>query len=211
MGWTGIHATHYKRGGINRKAECDSLFNDDMVNRERQVIGKFEVLKSTMVGSVYYAAVKRTKFATETEPEDSKVFAAVCLTSIDRKDYFNFSYKDMDESCGPCYYDCPKGILDLLSPTENEWVNNWRAKCRENLEKKKDPNALSNLPVGTIIQVTMPFDTKYFTEGDVVKLRKDRNGRTNRTAWYVAQMSIKFTQSLMKLLEGHYEIIKRGE
>ena len=211
MGWTGIHATHYTRGGINRKAECDSLFNDDMVNKERQVIGKFEVLKSAMVGSVYYAAVQRTKFATATEPEDSMVFAAVVLTSIDRKDYFNFSYKDMDESCGPCYYDCPKGILDLLSPTDSEWANNWRTKCRENLEKKKNPNALSNLPVGTIIQVTMPFDTTYHSEGEVVKLRKDRNGRTNRTTWYVVQRALRFSQGLMKQLEGHYEVIKRGE
>ncbi len=36
------------------------------------------------------------------------------------KDYFNFSYNDMDESAGPSYYDCPKGILDMLTPTEYE-------------------------------------------------------------------------------------------
>ena len=215
MGWTSYHATHYERSKIDRKTECDNLFNDVMVNQKFQTIGKFEVLKSTMVGRVYYAAVKRTKFATETEPEDSKVFAAVCLTSVNSAIYCNFSYKDMDESCGPCYYDCPKGILDLLTPTDNEYANNWRAKCREKLEKKlekkNNPNSLSNLPIGTIIQVKMPFETTYHKEGDVVKLQKYKNIRTNRTTWYVVQRALRFSYSLMKQLEGHYEVIKRGE
>ena len=64
MGWTSYHATHYKNGMVDRKAECDSIFNDVMVTRDSDIpIGKFEVLKSTMVGSTYYAAVKKTRFA----------------------------------------------------------------------------------------------------------------------------------------------------
>ena len=59
MGWTEYHATHYKHGKIDRKAECDELFNDFMVDKNNNRIGKFEVLKSTMVGSTYYAAVKK--------------------------------------------------------------------------------------------------------------------------------------------------------
>ena len=151
MGWTEYHASCYKNGKIDRKAECDALFNDDMV-LDHKIIGKFEVLKSSMVGSTYYAAVKRTRFATETEPEKSCVFAAVCLTSTNMKDYYNFAYKDMDETCGPCNYDCPKKILDLLTPTDSEYAKNWREKCYEKLKNKQDKNSLSKLPIGSVIK-----------------------------------------------------------
>ena len=215
MGWTSYHATHYKKGAVDRKAECDAYFMEGL-NR-----GCYDILKSSMVGSVYYAAVKPlkryskdddgNKIVVDIPIKEQQVFAAIFLTSTDNKDYFNFSYKDMDETMGPYKYDCPKGILNLLTPTDNEYANNWRAKCREQLEKKKNPNALSKLPVGSIIQITMPFDTTYFREGDIVKLRKDRSVRSNRTTWYVIQRAIRFTAGLMKQLEGHYEVIKRGD
>ena len=215
MGWTSMHATHYKNGKVDRKAECDAYFMEDL-NR-----GYYDVIKSSMVGSTYYAAVKPlkkygkdvdgNKIIVDIPTNEQRVFGVVMLTSTDSKDYYNFSYKDMDESMGPCYYDCPKGVLDLLTPTDNEWANNWRTKCREKLEKKKNANALNKLPVGTIIQVTMPFDTKYYGEGDVVKLRKDKNWGSNRTSWYVVGCAIRFTSSLMKQLEGHYEVIKKGD
>ena len=136
MGWTSIHATHYKNGKVDRKAECDAYFMEGL-NR-----GYYEVLKSSMVGRVYYAAVKPLKkydkdtngneIIVDIPINEQQVFGVVFLTSIDNKDYHNFSYKDMDESMGPCYYDCPKGILDLLSPTDSEWANNWR----KNVEKE---------------------------------------------------------------------------
>ena len=215
MGWTSYHATHYKKGKIDRKAECDAYFMEGL-NR-----GYYDILKSSMVGSVYYAAVKPLKRYSKDNvgnevivdiPENKQeVFGVVFLTSTDSKDYFNFSYKDMDETVGPCYYDCPKGILDLLTPTDSVWANNWRAKCREQLEKKKNPNSLSKLPKGTVIQVTMPFNTKFFREGDIIQLYKDENFGSNRTSWFVVNRGIKFTVGLMKQLEGHYEVIKRGE
>ena len=214
MGWTGIHATHYKKGIIDRKAECDAYFMEGL-NR-----GYFDVLKSSMVGSVYYAAVKPLKkYGGEDENggkiivdipiNEQQVFGVVFLTSTDVKDYFNFNYKDMDETVDPCYYDCPKGILDLLTPTDNEWANNWRSKCREQLEKKKNPNALSKLPEGTIIKVVLPCDTQRHKAGTEVKLTKEKWGK--RCKWFVSGSSCYFTQGLMKRLEGCYEVIKRGE
>lgn len=217
MGWTEYHAaTQYKNGRycVDRKAECDRLFNGDMItwDDDHKKIGKYEVLKSAMVGSTYYAAVKRTKFATETEPELSSVFAVICLTSTNMKDYYNFSYKDMDESCGPYQCDCPKGILDLLTPTENEYALEWRKACYENLAKKKNPNALNKLPVGTVIQVIMPFDTKFFNQGQEVKLKKCKKWNSNRTEWLTQTPPMcRFTAGLMRNLEGCYEIISRGE
>lgn len=212
MGWTEYHAPiQYKNGrcSIDRKAECDKLFNDSMVtwDDDHKVIGKFEVLKSSMVGSTYYAAVKRTKFATETEPEMSSVFAAICLTSTNMKKYYNFAYKDMDESCGPYQYDCPKGILNLLTPTESEFANEWRKACYENLAKKKNPDALNNLPEGSVIKVILPFDTTRYSAGSEVILTKKKWSR--QCKWYAS--GCYFTHKLMKSLDGHYEIIQRGE
>lgn len=221
MGWTSYRATHYKWVGkgikrsyvVDRKAECDAYFMEGL-NR-----GYYDVLKSSMVGSVYYAAVKPlqryskdddgNEIIVDIPTNEQKVFGAVFLTSTDSKDHFNFSYKDMDESYGPCYYDCPKGILDLLTPTDNEYANNWRAKCREQLEKKKNPNALSKLPEYTVIKVVLPFDTQRHSKGDELTLTKRKWG--SRCKWFINGTNCYFTSRLMKSLEDDYEIVKRGE
>lgn len=170
MGWTGTHATHYKKGAIDRKAECDYLFNDN----------RYKVLKSSMVGATYYAAIEYYK--------DGKrvVFAAVVLTSVDNNSYFNFNYKDLDETMGPCERKCPVSILRLLSPTESEYAIEWRKACYENAEKAKakkiDPRSLNNLPVGTSITFTLAVNTAVYKAGDKVTLRKIEH--RGRKKWY---------------------------
>lgn len=202
MGWLEYRAEHYKNGKVDRKAEMDSKYNWEDESR------KVEVLKSSMVGSTYYAAVKSFNKTNGYEC----VTAAVCLTSTNSKDCFNFAYKDMDETCGPYKYDCPKAILDILTPTENEYALEWRKQCYEQLAKKKNPNALNKLPVGTEIKVVMPFDTNYFKAGQEVRLQKQTKWGSNRTEWLTASYPhIRFTSRLMKALEENYEIIKRGE
>ena len=128
MGWTSYHAKYYKPNGeVDRKAEMDHLYTwEDNVH-------KVSVVKSRMVGSTYYAAIKVEGDG------DTKIIGAVALTcGKDRRDpYFNFGYKGMEETSGPYAYDCPKSILDLLTPTDNEHALEWRRKCSENLAKKK--------------------------------------------------------------------------
>lgn len=60
----------------------------------------------------------------------------------------NFCYKDMDESMGPCYHNCPERILKLLTPTENEYAAKWRAECWAKIEAKK---ARPKIKVGTCL------------------------------------------------------------
>lgn len=48
-----------------------------------------------------------------------------------------FGYKDIDETMGPFYYDCPNVILKLLSSTDNEYAKTWREKCYANTNKRK--------------------------------------------------------------------------
>ena len=52
MGWTEYRASYFKSGKVDRKAECDAYFLEGH-NR-----GHFDVLKSVVIGSVYYAAIK---------------------------------------------------------------------------------------------------------------------------------------------------------
>jgi hypothetical protein len=206
MGWTGTRAIFYnKRGQVDRKAECDSVYNSEMVSGEdKKVIGKFTVLKSTMVGSVYYAAVRKTKFATEETPEETKVFAGICLTSVDNKkdSYDNFFYRDMDESEGVGCYDCPASILRLLSDTKSEFAKEWREKCWERIAEKKaknkNPNSLNNLPIGSVIE--MPY-----WEGGSIRLIKV-NYTSPKTIWRNGNRRC----STKTIEQQGYTVIRRG-
>lgn len=160
MGWTSYPARYYDRHGkIDRKAECDNVFTED------GQYGKWEVLKSSIKGSVYYAAVRKTRPSGE-----SHVFCAICLTAVEKGEFY---YKDMDESMGPGYYDCPASILDLLSPTENKSALEWRQKCRE---QAKNKNTLGRLPIGTVIEYTI--------RGQVQRAKKCAPAYQFKTPWW---------------------------
>jgi hypothetical protein len=167
MGWTWYRATKYKNGGsVDRKAELDTQYRWG---------DKYEVLKSAMVGSTYYAAVKHK--------ETGEVFAAVFLTSTYGKEYHNFGYKDMDETCGPCESKCPTGILALLTETESEFALKWREKCRQYHADKKSPSSYANLPLGTKVIWTVPHDHFVnFEKGQKAELVKQKFGK-RLTAW----------------------------
>jgi hypothetical protein len=67
-----------------------------------------------------------------------EIFAIVCKIHWcpGSKSGEQFGYKDMEESMGPCEDDCPRSILDLLTPTENDHAQDWRRRCRARLERR---------------------------------------------------------------------------
>lgn len=157
MGWTSYHATHYKKGTIDRKAECDAYFLEGLN------AGYYRVVKSAVVGSVYYGAIEALKRygkpgedgkrPIEEIPENERrIFGVVLLTSTDSRNYFNFAYKDISEDMGPAEDRCPASVLNALSPTDNEQALAWRERCRANIEASKNPHALKNLPIGSVIR-----------------------------------------------------------
>lgn len=88
MGWDYTHATHYTRtGAIDWKTEIDELYTWQNDTR------KAEVVRSAMVGSTYYAAIKITELSTG----EAETTAAVALTHTNNRDYFNFGVKTMGE------------------------------------------------------------------------------------------------------------------
>ncbi len=188
MGWTSYHATYYKKGTVDRKAECDAYFMEGS-NAEF-----YKVIKSALVGSVYYAAVMNLKRYSDRRdesnhriiediPENKRtVWAVVFLTSVNSKDYFNFAYKDLSEDMGPIADRCPTSILNLLSPTDNKQAIAWRERCQKNNEKKKNPQSLSNLPIGTVIRFTNG-------EGKFVELLKHPAAfQFKRPFWYCKEL-----------------------
>lgn len=184
MGWTFYHVEPtYKNGKlfIDRKAECDGHFDKN----------RCKVLKSAMVGSTYYAAVA----------VDNEVIAAVNLTRVDNKEYFNFGYKGMDESMGPFECNCPKGILDLLTPTDSEYANDWRKRCYENLKKKNSPNSLNNLPIGSVIRYN-----RY--DGREIELVKCAAAYQFKRPWWKIVGENKYVS--VKHIPSDYIVVKRG-
>ena len=135
MGWSEIYIDDYKSkyGKLDRKKILD----------ETLFIGskKHKLLKSSMVGTTYYAAVEYT------DENEKYVYALVCLTSLNKG---KFLYKDMNETCGPYEIKCPKSILKMLTPTDDEYALDWRKRCQE--YHSPENNWLNKLPLGSKIE-----------------------------------------------------------
>lgn len=186
MGWTWQCAKFYdRRGNIDRKAECDALYT---WNNE-ETGDKCRVLKSAMVGTTWYGACERSR-----PGQNPYVFAGVCLTSVDSREYCNFGYKDMDESMGPCERECPVSILNLLSARDDKWAIEWRAACRENAARKaaerKDPNGLANLPLGSAVTVEK--------NGEEIILQKATIRGRKKPVWVSWQSRTNYTAAQVK-------------
>ena len=149
MGWSWGHengAWVKGRYVIDRKAVCDSRLTLKEQDEDGNWIPKQIVLKSSMVGAVYYAAVQ-----TMEENGGSSVWAAVFQTAINTRDYFNFGYKAVSEASGSLECKCPKGILKLLTETDSDHAKRWRQRCWEYHEGQKRKKRIASLPVGSRI------------------------------------------------------------
>ena len=144
MGWTSVHMSK----GENKK---------DFI--EHQLFGyvdskRFSILQHSMKGNVSYMAVRNN--------ESEEVFAMVTLISIDNSSYNNFSYKEMDETCGPCYYDASASLLNKLTPTTSEYALKWREECWNVINGKKTTPKVED---GTTIRFIKPLK---FNNGEVL-------------------------------------------
>jgi len=119
MGWTYMRSLG---GHATPKDYLDAQFTFETSD------ASLKVLRSELADDrVYYAAVERLPRA----GGDRIVFGLVCLVDHDPQWVDRFGYKDMTETMGPYYWDCPVEILDLLTPAENAFAVEWRRKCRE--------------------------------------------------------------------------------
>lgn len=186
MGWTSYPATCWKKGKIDRKEEC------------RKEFGRYyNILKDSMVGSVYYAALQRK------DDVNSVIFPLIVLTSVQDCEFY---YKDMDGSVGPCYYDCSESILKLIT-SHAGYTEQWIEQCRQHHRSKREFDSLLRKAAkeGNELKVTLPFDTNYFSKGDSVILKFESNNR-----WMVKYSIVAFPMRfLRKIGIANIQITKR--
>lgn len=174
MGWTEYFALHTDNNGkVDTKAECDSMFKNNI-----------EILKSAVRGNVYYAAIR------DRNNTDSKVWCEIIITSH-KTQYGNFAYKSFSEYCNPYYYDCPKSILQLLTPTNDEYANAWRKGCKEKSLAEKRTKELSSLPIGSCIIWTRRNSEK-------IKLTKHAAGYQFKTPFWMTENGKYVQKKLIK-------------
>jgi hypothetical protein len=196
MGWTYFEPlAHQKtaKGEPKRKEILDNEMNDS----------RWEVVKSSMVGSTYYAAIRL-----KAEDRPNMVIAVVCLTSVQTSyGKKQFGYKDMTENEGPNARQCPASILDLLTPTESEYALGWREDCRKYAESKrvsnKDAKAWKNIPLGAKIIWTAPHEirwgaSKTAVKGDKLVFQKSMHGRSKQAAWVSWTYMVRLPASQVK-------------
>lgn len=160
MGWDGVYMACPK--GKERMEYALKGYNWETD------LAKARVLDSAMVGTTVYAAIELTVKKTG----EKRVRGAVILTDYDKRDGC-FLTKHMSEDMGPNYWECPKRILKLLTPTDSEWANQWRENCYKQLAKMAERRKVSagRLTVGTRIRLHNP---------DATELLVDMNPYTNR-------------------------------
>lgn len=54
----------------------------------------------------------------------------ICVYLLQRNGKFGWGYKDIEETMGPYYYDCPVSYLDEADPPTTETATKWRDEVR---------------------------------------------------------------------------------
>lgn len=96
-----------------------------------------------------------------------EVFAAICLIQHNHHDYYNFGYKDMDETEHPYYYNCPERILKKLTPTNSELAQEWRNKCWERIRARKER---PRFRTGKVVRFEKPITFRNGAKEDTFKV-----------------------------------------
>lgn len=141
MGYTSVRDVNLEWNNFakakDRKAYLDAQWNgvkvvewDSAKQRSHVTSDYYQVVKSSMVGTTYYAAIARQ----DVKGNVKKIFAVIALTSMADAE---FSFKEMQETEMPFAFDCPKTILKQLTPTTNKNSLKWRKRCKQQVRKKQ--------------------------------------------------------------------------
>lgn len=129
------------------------------------------------IGGAFYAAVETPG----REPDAaSEVWALIVKFHWSPRAHINFTYKAMDETVMPYFFDAPASVLDRLTSTDRDTANTWRSRCRQALERKaRVTKALSGLQDGDelVMRQMLAFSDGRELRTFVVRLRRDRAGR----------------------------------
>ena len=183
MVWRSFHTDRYARGNIDRKStiECDLLPPE------------LTVVKSAMVGAIYYAGVK--------SKGTDVISGIVVRTKVSNNSENNFNYIFYYETDLPEYFDCPKAILDILTATEDKRALRWRNLCNIRLKQKEQHQVnYDRLSVGTILKVRV--------KGEMVNIEKMMPDSVHKANWW-RRLDTNETFYLYNNRK-HFEIVQKG-
>lgn len=145
MGW--VYTNRPK--GMPLKKFFEQEFGLDKPEAKGKILDCASNFRAAYMAYEFYVGDKR------------EVVALVCAIHYVPNDPagYNFGYKDMDETMGPVESECPARILDLLTPTDNEYALRWRQRCRDNLSRRASRPRLHK---GDVITFERPIK---FTNG----------------------------------------------
>lgn len=180
MGWT-----YFASNGrdtvtlLKREHECENEY------------GTWQWLDHASKGSVVYALIKFTPKRESTDKiyvhddDGSYRFVTVFLTSRRGEPGYDFGYKDITETMGPCERGCPQRLLNLASPFQPDYTGygrQWRDDCRAKRQAENSNRAKRPKP-GQIFRTHTPVT---FTDGsshsEFTCVQVQRRGR-KRTAY----------------------------
>ena len=125
----------------------------DEIRSQREVTTEHaseKILQWSSQPPIYYMAVeiKNENFY--------RIQGEVYVATYDKEDK-TFSYNHYTEDENPKHYGCPKSILKLLSPTQNEKAQLWRSGCLEfhktESERRKKNISLKEMPLHSKIKI----------------------------------------------------------
>jgi hypothetical protein len=124
----------------------------------------------TAYGRRYYAAVMGKDNLT-------RIFVALLEGSRD----MGWGYKDMDETMGPCVYDCPMSVLKMADPVDVAYAgegrnrataSDWRAEVSKYHARREHARATAkSLKVGDVVWLRNTRDNPFTIASVTPKLR----------------------------------------
>lgn len=151
MGWTSYHR-------VPGESDRDHLTRELLRFGLEEGPSKYEFVDTATVATTFYAAVRNR--------ENGEVCGLVVLQQRQRG-YHNYFRKEIDETMGPAEDRCPDRILDLLSPTENEYALDWRARCRKYNERRR---TRPKVGAGAVVRFASPLRFSDGVETDEFRL-----------------------------------------
>lgn len=152
MGWTFIRESQIP---VSNEHYIRSLytFQDIYLGNARDS----RVVYMTKRGNTYYLAVNVRTWAKD-KPEiiHEETYAAIVLTA---HAHGEFGYKVMHEDENPFRCDAPKKLLDMLTPTDSEYAQDWRKRCAICIEVER--RIRRNLALLKSLKPTDHIDTEF--------------------------------------------------
>lgn len=159
MGWTFYPS---------RGRDTIDLLKAEFVSENQH--GKWDWIDHAVRGSTVYALMRFTPKQTSidatyiADTDGSYRFIVVFLTSRRGRDGYDFGYKDITESMGPCEKDCPTRLIKAASPIRTDdksYARQWRTDCLAARAANRLANANRPKP-GDIFRTNRPVK---FTDG----------------------------------------------